>query len=385
MSKSQNLSKLTASLARVLLPLALLANTTSFAQNKPSPPGDTPATAGPLAHDLSPAVTRQAIGKAMQRVADWQIARLPPQPQTDWTFGALYPGLLAVPPQVGAGKYRQAVLDLSRRLDFKPGPRVLHADDQAVSQSYLELYAQAHDPAMLVPTRERMDQEKATPDDADKPLWWWCDALFMAPPVLAELSRTTGDPSYDTFMNHEWAVTSSLLYDPNDHLFSRDATFLDKHEKNGRKVYWARGNGWVMGGLVRVIDRLPANSPDRARYVRQLQEMAAALLPLQGKDGLWRPGLLDPEAYPLPEVSGSMFITYAFSYGVHHGLLPARTYEPAVRRAWAGAVAHIYEDGRLGCIQPVGSSPAAFSETSSYVYGVGAFLLAGSEIYRNAH
>jgi len=202
--------------------------------------------------------------------------------------------------------------------------------------------------------------------------------------VLADLAAITHDDKYWRFMDHQWHVTDKLLYDNDEHLFSRDLTYLDKYEKNGRRLFWSRGNGWVMAGLVRVIDRMPADSPLRAKYVLRLRQMAAAVAKVQGTDGLWRPGLLDPAAYPLPEVSGSAFLTYALAYGVNHHLLPASTYTPVIHKAWAGLVQHIYADGRLGCIQPVGGAPAPLKETSSYVYGVGAFLLAGSEIYSTA-
>jgi rhamnogalacturonyl hydrolase YesR len=186
-------------------------------------------------------------------------------------------------------------------------------------------------------------------------------------------------------MDHEWSITSGKLYDPAQHLFYRDASFLHAHEQNGKSIFWSRGNGWVMAGLVRVLEYMPKDDPLRPKYVQQLQQMAAAVAPLQGSDGLWRPGLLDPEAYPLPENSGSAFITYALAYGVKEHLLDRKRYLPVVTRAWAGLLSHVYADGRLGCIQPIGAAPGAYTATSSYVYGVGAFLLAGSEIYRLAH
>jgi len=173
-----------------------------------------------------------------------------------------------------------------------------------------------------------------------------------------------------------------LLYDHNVHLYSRDATYLDKHEKNGQKIFWSRGNGWVMGGIVRVLKELPKNSPLRPKFEEELRQMSAEMLSIQSKDGLWRPGLLDAGAYPLPEISGSAFITYAMAYGVNEGILDKATYWPAVHKAWAGMLSHVYANGRLGCIQPVGAAPGAYTQTSSYVYGVGAYLLAGSEIYR---
>jgi unsaturated rhamnogalacturonyl hydrolase len=356
-----------------------------FAQTKPAPPGDQPATAGPLAH-LSPKLSRRDVGKAMKLVADWQLDRLPAQAQTDWTFAALYTGYMAMPEKIGGDKYRQAMLDIGNRLNWQPGPRVMHADDQAVGQMYLEQYFLHKDTKMMGPMRARLDTEIVTPESEYKikPLWWWCDALFMAPAVYADMTRATGDQKYVDFMDRQWEITTNLLYDHSEHLYSRDATYLDKHEKNGRKIFWSRGNGWVMGGIVRVLQQLPPDSPLRPKYVELLKEMAAATLAVQGKDGLWRPGLLDPDAYPLPEISGSGFITYAYAWGVNQGILDRATYWPAVQKSWAGMLSHVYADGRLGCIQPVGAAPGAFTETSSYVYGVGAYLLAGSEIYKSA-
>ncbi len=322
----------------------------------------------------------------MELVADWQVARLPDQPQVDWTWAALYAGFMAVPDKVAGDKYKAAMIKVADGLNWQPGPRVMHADDQAIGQMYLEQYMIHKDPKMLAAMRARLDTEIATPDPTDpkKPLWWWCDALFMAPPVYADMAAITGDKKYLAFMDHEWDITTALLYDRSKHLYFRDAGYLDKHEKNGEPLFWSRGNGWVMGGIVRVLKELPADSPLRPKFITLFKEMAAETLSIQGKDGLWRPGLLDADAYPLPEISGSAFITYALAYGVNERILDRATYWPAVEKGWAGMLTHVYADGRLGSIQPVGAAPGAYTETSSYVYGVGAYLLAGSEIYRTA-
>jgi unsaturated rhamnogalacturonyl hydrolase len=352
-------------------------------------PGDTLSTPGPLAH-LSPKLTRRDLATAMTVVADWQLARTPGKTQTDrvaqvdWTWAALYDGFMAVPDKVAGDKYKQAMLGIARQLKWQPGPRVMHADDQAVGQLYMEQYFIHKDATMMEPMRARLDTEMATPDPTDprRPLWWWCDALFMAPPVYADMAKATGEQKYLTYMDHEWDITTALLYDRSKHLYFRDASYLDQHEKNGEPLFWSRGNGWVMGGIVRVLKELPADSPLRPKFVALLKEMSAEMLSIQGADGLWRPGLLDAHAYPLPEISGSAFITYAMAYGVNEGILDRVTYWPAVEKAWAGTLTHVYADGRLGSIQPVGAAPGDYSETSSYVYGVGAYLLAGSEIYR---
>jgi len=356
------------------------------AQGKKAPvasPGDTITNPGPIAH-LSSKLSRHDLGKAMKLVADWQLGRMPADPQTDWTWAALYDGFMAVPDKVAGDRYKQAMLKIGDELNWQPGPRVMHADDQAVGQMYMEQYFLHKDAKMMDPMRARLDTEMATPDPTDpkRPLWWWCDALFMAPPVYADMARATGEEKYLTYMDHEWEITTNLLYDPAKHLYFRDATFLDKKETNGEPLFWSRGNGWVMGGIVRVLEELPADSPLRPKFVVLLKEMSAEMLSIQSKDGLWRPGLLDADSYPLPEISGSAFITYAMAYGVNEGILDRATYWPAVEKAWAGMLTHVYADGRLGSIQPVGAAPGAYSETTSYVYGVGAYLLAGSEIYR---
>ena len=384
----------------VLLAPVLTLSLAAHAQGKKAPvasPGDTLTTPGPLAKDLSPKLDRRDLAKAMKLVADWQLGRMPAEPQTDWTWAALYDGFMGVPDKVAGDKYKQAMLHIAEQLNWQPGPRVLHADDQAVGQMYMEQYFIHRDPKMMDPMRARLDTEVAAPESEyaetlpahwDKarfpnmPLWWWCDALFMAPPVFADMAKATGDKKYDDFMARSWDATSALLYDPAKHLYFRDATFLDKHEKNGEPLFWSRGNGWVMGGIVRVLQQLPADSPLRPKFVALLKDMAAEMLSIQSKDGLWRPGLLDADSYPLPEISGSAFIAYAMAYGVNEGILDRATYWPAVQKAWAGMLTHVYADGRLGCIQPVGAAPGDYSESTSYVYGVGAYLLAGSEIYR---
>ena len=369
--------------AILLIPNGLLGQLTP-AEQRPLV-GDTPAVAPPLATDLSPKLIRKNVSHAMQKVADWQLARAEPGFSQDWTFAALYTGFMAVPKAANGEKYQQAMLQMAKKFNWQPGPRVPNADDGAIGQTYLDLYFRYHDPAMMAPIRERMDAVMALPDNPEKPLWWWCDALYMAPPVLAKLSRATGERKYLDFMDHEWWITSNLLYSPSNHLFFRDKSFLDKHEANGRPIFWSRGNGWVFAALARVLAEMPRDYPSRPKYVAQFKEMAEELAGLQGADGLWRPGLLDATAYKLPENSGSAFYTYAFAYGINSGILERAKYLPVVEKAWRGLLSHIYEDGRLGCIQPVGAAPGDFTAASSYVFGSGAFLLAGSEVYRLAH
>jgi unsaturated rhamnogalacturonyl hydrolase len=344
--------------------------------------GDQPDVAPPLARDLSPKLKKRAVEKAIRKVADWQLLRVEGHYNTDWTMGALYTGFMAASDATGAPKYRNAMKAMGTQLHWQLGSRFNYADDNVIGQTYLELYLRDPDQVMIAAIRDQFDRAMRQAAGQTDLLWWWCDALFMAPPAWARLYRVTGDRAYLDYMNREWWRTSGKLYDAQEHLFSRDATYLDKKETNGKKLFWSRGNGWVMGGLVRVLQYMPDDYPDRPKFVTQYQEMAAKIVSLQGADGLWRPGLLNAEAYPLPEVSGSAFYSYALAWGVNQGMLDRSVYAPAVAKSWRGLLSHIYSDGRLGCIQPVGSAPNQYKPTSSYTFGVGAFLLAGSEVER---
>jgi len=369
----------------LILSLAALYRVSAFAQNPPvmderAAAGDQPDDPGPLATDLSARLKRPAILKATKKVADWQLQHSEGRYNIQWTFAALYDGMLAASKTTGDQRYRDRVLQIAKDSHWEFGPRFAHADDEAIGLTYLALYSEDQKPEELSPTHNGMDKLLARPDDPKKNLWWWCDALYMAPPVLAQLSVTTGDSRYLDFMNREWWITSGSLYDAADHLYFRDDRFFTMHEANGQKVFWSRGNGWVLAGLAFVLERMPADYPDRPKYEKQFKDMAQRIAALQQSDGLWRASLLDPGSYPNPEISGSGFFTYAMTWGIDHKLLDRKKYLPVVEKSWAGMLTHVYADGRLGSIQPIGGEPGKFKPSSSYVYGVGAFLLAGSEL-----
>jgi unsaturated rhamnogalacturonyl hydrolase len=353
---------------------------TSLAAERASA-GDAPDDPGPLATNLSPALTHAAIRNAAQKVANWQLARAEPIFNQQWTYAALYDGLLAASKTTGDPRYHDAVVKMAEQFAWKlREARFPHADDLALGQAYMDLYLEKHEPMRMANTRAILDRLIIRADDPDKLLWWWCDALFMAPPVLARMFAATGDRRYLDYMDREWWQTSASLYDPAEHLYFRDSRYFTQKEKNGQNIFWSRGNGWVMGALAKVFEIMPDDYPSRGKYIAQYKEMANRIAGIQGKDGLWRSGLLDPGAYDLPEVSGTAFFTYALTWGINHGVLDRAQFAPVVERAWAGMLSHVYADGRLGSIQPIDGQPGKFKPSASSVYGVGGFLLAASEL-----
>lgn len=386
-----------------LIALSTLASssTCAFAQatpstapaSKPAPDskssGDAPDDPGPLATDISSELKPQAIQALVAKVAAWQVKVAEPSFNRLWTYAALYDGLLAATKTTGNPAFRDAVLKFSEQEKWQLiDNRFPHADDQALGKAYMDLYLgdpkSARKPERMANTKEIMDRLVGRPDDPAKLLWWWCDALYMAPPVLSRMYLATGDKKYLDYMDREWWITTKTLYNQQDHLFFRDERYLTQKQANGKNLYWSRGNGWVMGGLVKVLEIMPKHYPTRAKYVEQFKQMAEEVKSIQGKDGLWRSGLLDPDAYELPEVSGSAFFTYAIAYGINERILDRKTYLPVVEKSWRGMLQHVYADGRLGSIQPVDAQPGKFKPSASHVYGVGGFLMAGYEMNRLA-
>jgi len=352
--------------------------------------GSVPDDPGPLATDLSPKMKPKPVAAAMTKVADWQLAQsqqyFTAMDGRIWTWGALYSGFMAASDALGDPKYRDVMRDMGKTNNWGLSKTESDANQHSLAQTYLELYLLDKKPEEIAPTQAIFDGILARPrvevSSGRRIEWWWCDALFMAPGAWARLYTATGDKKYITYLDEEWAKTSQQLWDPDTHLYYRDATFIGKTEKNGQKIFWSRGEGWVMGGLARTLEYLPKDDPSRAMYETQLKQMAAAVAKIQGTDGLWRAGMLDPADYDQPEISGSSLMTYGIAWGVNNGLLDKKVYTPVIQKAWAGMLTHIYADGRLGDIQQTGSAPALFKPSSSWNYGVGGFLLAGSEIYK---
>jgi unsaturated rhamnogalacturonyl hydrolase len=342
-------------------------------------------------------LTPKSVLDAMQHMVDWQLAHPDTNRPTGWICAVGDIGVMALAGISGDAKYRDAMFAKGETNGWRLptyGGRKYHADDQAFGQVCAEMYFDYREHKMIAPMREKFDWILAHPSAATnldftiKPhaqeLWTWCDALFMAPPAWLRLYYATGDTRYLDFAVTNFWRTTDFLYDKDEHLFFRDSTFFKKTEANGKKVFWSRGNGWVLAGLVRTLQFLPSNHPDRARFEQLFKDMAEKVVSLQQPDGMWRASLLDPENYPTPEASGTALFTYGLAWGVNQGLLDRAKYEPAVRKAWPALVACVNADGRLTHVQPAGDRPVKFSPDATSAYGGGVFLLAGSEVYRLA-
>lgn len=344
---------------------------------------------------------KTALKSIMKRVADWQIANPNKEAEhddLDWTHAALYMGMLdwaeLAEKEEGDASYYQWLVRIGRRNHFQVGKWMYHADFIAVGQPFIDLYIKYGNKKMIAPVMARANwvvenpAETALELDYGKPetldRWSWCDALFMAPPVYAKLYALTKDKKYLDFLNKEYKATYDYLYDKEENLFYRDCRYFTKREANGKKVFWGRGNGWVLGGLAEILQALPQDEPSRAFYQDLFVTLATRVAGLQGEDGYWHASLLDPASYPSPETSATGFVVYALAYGVNEGLLDEATFRPVIEKGWKALVNAVEADGKLGYVQPIGADPRKVTRDMTEVYGVGAFLLSGCQLYKMA-
>lgn len=264
---------------------------------------------------------------------------------------------------------------------------VLFGDWQIAFQTYIDIYnlEGQKDFEKIKRAREVMEYQMST---SANDYWWWADGLYMVMPVMTKLYKVTGNELYLKKLQQYFGYANSIMYDEEAHLYFRDAKYVyPKHKSlNGKKDFWARGDGWVFAGLAKVIQDLPKNSPIRKEFVTRYKALAKSIKEAQQPEGYWTRSMLDPQHAPGPETSGTAFFTYGYLWGINNGILDTKTYLPILTKSWnyLSKVA-LQDDGTVGFVQPIGERAIPGQQVnanSTADFGVGAFLLAASEMYR---
>ena len=343
----------------------------------------------------------EEVVEIADRVATWQLNNLDSNDgirtfldrtadKRGWVRAAFYIGLNRWQVTSPQNKYKEALFRMAEENEWSLGDRYWHADDQAMAQVYLALEdadvapaREAFDRVLAMNPKNSLEFVKPKSDQSEggcQQRWCWCDALFMAPPAWMAMSQVTGDERYRDYAVREYRATKDYLFDLEEKLFYRDSRFFDKRTGFGNKVFWGRGNGWVFAGIPLLLEQLPEGHAEREYFLETYRAMALTFKTIQTADGLWAPSLLDFDHDPSPETSGSAFIAFGLAWGVNHGFLDDELYLPIIEKAWRALTSAVDENGKLGWVQQVGNAPDEVRATDSQFYGVGAFLLAASEI-----
>ncbi|MFA5819753.1 MAG: glycoside hydrolase family 88 protein [Bacteroidales bacterium] len=317
------------------------------------------------------------------------------RPSNIWTRGVYYEGLMALYKLNPDASYLNYAVSWGEfhKWGLRDGIKTRNGDNQCCGQTYIDLYMMdRYKEERIKDIKACIDNMLAT-DKVDD--WNWIDAMQMAMPVFARLGTIYKDNRYFDRMHEMYLFTklkhgTNGLYSPEDHLWWRDKDFVPPYkEPNGEDCYWSRGNGWVVAALVRTMDFLPKNSKYRKEYITTLKEMFEALVPLQREDGFWNVSLKDPTHFGGKEVTGTALFVYGMAWGINEGVISKKTYLPVVIKAWNALVTEsVHPNGFLGYVQGTGkepkdSQPVGYDNVPNFEdFGLGCFLLAGSEVYK---
>lgn len=339
---------------------------------------------------------RSDILAEIRKVNDHWIGTHANPGDNQWARATYFSGNMAAYRSTGEARYLSYATAWAQRNNyaFNGGTATRHADNHTAGQVYYELYDLDPDPAKLTAVNEsiRLMVYGSQPNKVDD--WWWVDALHMAMPVFVRVAAHTGDDAYLHKLHALYTHTKRTirLYDYGNELWYRDSRYLPGASRgsspNGKRVFWSRGNGWAFAAHAKTLGLLSATETRWPEYQRNLQGVARSLREAQRADGFYNVNLADPDHHGGPETSGTAMFAYGLAYGVRTGVLDAATYLPVAAKAWNAMVATaVRADGFLGYVQGVGEDPNSSQPVTAGTtadFGVGAFLLAGSELAKLA-
>ena len=262
---------------------------------------------------------------------------------------------------------------------------VLFGDWQICFQTYIDLYNIATEDKKVARALEVMGYEADSPQND---YWWWADALYMVMPVMTKMYKLTGDTKYLDKLYQNILYSDEIMLDQETGIFFRDGKYVyPKHKSaNGKKDFWARGDGWVLAGLAKVLQDMPETYVRQPFFVDKYTRLARAVAACQQPQGYWTRSMYDPQHAPGPETSGTAFFTYGMLWGVNHGYLPKKEFAPVIAKAWRYLTeTALQKSGKVGYVQPIGERAIpgqTVDQNSEANFGVGAFLLAACEYVR---
>ncbi|WP_344851201.1 glycoside hydrolase family 88 protein [Pedobacter jeongneungensis] len=315
------------------------------------------------------------------------------RPSNIWTRAVYYEGLMNLYQIHPEKAYYDYAVQWGQKHNWglRNGISTKNADDQACGQTYIDLYRIDQQPERIKDIKASIDLVIKSGKVND---WTWIDAIQMGMPVFAKLGKLYKDTTYYNYMYkmylHSKNTEGGGLYNAKDGLWWRDKDFVPPYkEPNGEDCYWARGNGWVVAALVRVLEIIPENEPHRNEYLKTYHEMIKALVPIQRTDGFWNVSLHDATHFGGKETSGTALFVYGMAWGVNQGILDKATYLPIITKAWNAMTKDaVQKNGSIGFMQGTGKEPkdgqpVTYTSVPDFEdYGLGCFLLAGTEVYK---
>jgi unsaturated rhamnogalacturonyl hydrolase len=280
-----------------------------------------------------------------------------------------------------------------------------------IGRELLMLYRATHQEKYRLAAKSLRQQIAAQPRTSSGGVWhakatpdlMLLDDQFMLAPFYAEYAAIFHEPQdlddivrqFTLLEQHAQDASTGLMY----HGWDESGRMPWANKKTGTSAsLWARGMGWYLMALADTLPYVPKSDPHHAVLLAMLQQACSAVLKAQdARTGLWYQILDQPEAKEnYIESSSVLMFTYAFAKSARLGNLPP-VYGIAAKRAWKAIQIRFVRASGSGQVEitgtvthvALGASPADDGSSGYYLHapvvsndakGIGAFLLAGSEL-----
>ena len=288
-------------------------------------------------------------------------------------------------------------------------------DNIEMGRAVLLVYRVTQQPKYYKAAKFLHEQLAAQPRTASGGYWhkqiypnqMWLDGAYMAEPFRAAYAATFHEPGDFADITKQLLLMDTHMRDPKTglmrHGWDESKTMPWANPQTGLSPeIWGRAMGWYAMSLVDVLDWMPRDQPQRQELIAALNRTMAAVLKYQdAKTGLWWQ-VMDKggRAGNYTEASASCMFVYAIAKGVRMGYLPQAD-EASARRGWTAiqkAFVTTGPDGKMALsgtvtVGGLGGKPYRSGSYDYYIgektrvndaKGIGAFLLAGSEMEQSA-
>lgn len=222
----------------------------------------------------------------------------------------------------------------------------------------------------------------------------WVDSIMMYGVFTSLYAKEQKDAWLMDFAKSQPAFFRSYLQDPEDKLFVH-CYWTKSGRQYPEKLYWGRGNGWVIGAIPMLADNLP-RGPAKEECISILNEVSRAVIPYQREDGYFETLLNRPGQTP-KESSATALIASGLMRGVRQGSLPSSFLDQG-QKAFRSLIKDLDIHGGMLSMNHISGPTIALpllpelgyklqhklQRTNDWSYGLAALLFAGIE-YEKTH
>jgi unsaturated rhamnogalacturonyl hydrolase len=183
----------------------------------------------------------------------------------------------------------------------------------------------------------------------------WLDGVYMSLPFMVHYGEAFGQQKYAydeaskqllIYASHLNDPASGLLFHAYDESGTQKWADPVTHHSS---IFWARSIGWYGMTLIDVLEKMPADHPNRPKLIALVQQLVQAYARYQDpKTGLWYNVVNQPkQPGNWLETSASSMYVYTVSKAVERGYV-SRKYEKVACKGYRGVLSELSVDANGG-------------------------------------